>query len=443
LEECLALWYSHAEEAKLSTSDDILRKVAQDIGTALEISPEDLKFSDGWLQRFKKRFGIRSVVMHREAASAPLISMNEERETLKGLLSNYQPEDIFNADETGLFFRMPPNRTLATSKNVAGYKKDKTRITVLLGCNSTGSEKLKPLVIGTSKNPRSLNKVNRALLPVEYHANKKAWMRSDIFIPWLEALNKKFASGRRQVLLLVDNAPSHFQNGEIPLFSNMTVHCLPPNCTAHLQPMDAGIINDFKVIYKRLYLEDIIKRFEELQPSDASSLHKIEIRKAIDFISSAWSEVRTTTIANCWKHTGILPNQPPTPMVQENLNNIQPLLEQAASIYPDVMNAQEYLEIEDNLQTDEPKIPTIADIINHLQEPEFTNISDDDDDVEQETIRIGMDMGMEYGKNFLTFLEQQDEVEEEEVISFRKILKHVERLVIDSKKQKKVTDFFS
>ena len=55
-------------------------------------------------------------------------------------------------------------------------------------------------------------------------------------------------------------------------------------------------------------------------------------------------------------------------MPQDNLDNIQPLLEQAASIYSDMKSAREYLEIEDNLQTDESKFSTIADIIDHLQE---------------------------------------------------------------------------
>jgi hypothetical protein len=332
--------------------------VAQDIGRALEISSEELKFSSGWLQNFKKRFGLRSVKMHGEAASAPLTSLDEERVTLRRLLSDYRQEDIFNADETGLFYRMPPGRTLATSSNVPGHKKDKTRITVLLGCNSTGSEKLKPLVIGTARNPRSLNKVNRALLPVEYHANKKAWMRSDIFIPWLNSLNSKFTSDNRHALLLIDNAPSHFDRGEVPQFSNLKIHCLPPNCTAHLQPLDAGIINDFKVIYKRLYNLHILERYELEQPADASTLHKIDVRRAIDFIADAWSEVSQSTIANCWSHTGILDNSEPdlvtasSPRTVEDLlhdNNMQAILDQVTTLFPNtttMMTALEYFEVE-------------------------------------------------------------------------------------------------
>lgn len=50
----------------------------------------------------------------------------------------------------------------------------------------------------------------------------------------------------RTILLLADNAPTHLLDETIQL-SNVNVHFLPPNTTAHLQPLDAGIINSFKV----------------------------------------------------------------------------------------------------------------------------------------------------------------------------------------------------
>ena len=39
-------------------------------------------------------------------------------------MAKYNEEDIYNADETGLFFRMEPNQTLSTGA-VAGHKKVK------------------------------------------------------------------------------------------------------------------------------------------------------------------------------------------------------------------------------------------------------------------------------------------------------------------------------
>ena len=37
---------------------------------------------------------------------------------------------------------------------------------------------------------------------------------------------------------------------------------LPPNTTAHLQPMDVGIINSFKAIYKQHYIRHVLYQFD-------------------------------------------------------------------------------------------------------------------------------------------------------------------------------------
>src|SRR5205085_9611775 len=84
-----------------------------------------------------------------------------------------------------------------------------SRLTVLLCANSTGSHKLRPLVIGSAKKPRSFNGINISQLPVMYRSNQKAWMRSDIWKEWLHYIDSGFRIQNRQVLLLVDNAASH------------------------------------------------------------------------------------------------------------------------------------------------------------------------------------------------------------------------------------------
>ena len=45
----------------------------------------------------------------------------EARRKLKEIISQFDPADVYNADETGLFFRMSPNQTLAKRRN-AGKK---------------------------------------------------------------------------------------------------------------------------------------------------------------------------------------------------------------------------------------------------------------------------------------------------------------------------------
>ena len=125
------------------------------------------------------------------------------------------------------------------------------------------------MVIGKSLNPRCFKNVNKSALPVTYRANSKAWMRSDIFGEWLEYINSGFRAQNRKILLLIDNASSHFnpdkynqETSDNLNLSHIKVHFLPPNTTAHLQPMDAGIIKSFKAIYKQHYIRHLLYQFD-------------------------------------------------------------------------------------------------------------------------------------------------------------------------------------
>ena len=75
---------------------------------------------------------------------------------------------------------MQPDRTLSTTIDVRGFKKAKDRITVGLAVNSTGGERLKPIVIHKSKRPRCFGKTFNPGSVVSYYSNKKAWMRSEV-----------------------------------------------------------------------------------------------------------------------------------------------------------------------------------------------------------------------------------------------------------------------
>ena len=55
----------------------------------------------------------------------------------------------------------------------------------------------------------------------------------------------------RKILLLLDNVSSHSPYLK-DSFSNITVAFLPKNTTSRLLPLDFGIINNFKVYYRKL-----------------------------------------------------------------------------------------------------------------------------------------------------------------------------------------------
>ncbi|EUC57153.1 tigger transposable element derived-like protein, putative, partial [Rhizoctonia solani AG-3 Rhs1AP] len=109
------------------------------------------------------------------------------------------------------------------------------------------------------------------------------------------------ASEGRRILLLCDNASSHKHDpARTP---NIEVYYLPPNLTAWIQPMDAGIIRNFKSNYRRLHSEFVLDR-------DAAGIpnpYKVNQLDAMRLSQQAWDMVSTSTIQNCWRHTGIIP----------------------------------------------------------------------------------------------------------------------------------------
>ena len=115
---------------------------------------DDFSASNGWLEAWQKRFGVRLATLCGEAAEVPKHVVTEWAQRLPVITEGYQLADIYNADETGLYFRALPNRTMVVHDDPRkGIKTSKERITVLLACSADG-EKLKPLVIAKSDNPR-------------------------------------------------------------------------------------------------------------------------------------------------------------------------------------------------------------------------------------------------------------------------------------------------
>ncbi|GES94707.1 tigger transposable element-derived protein 6-like [Rhizophagus clarus] len=465
VEKALGLWVENANANNLPVSEIMIKEKAFYFAQEFNIPRENILFSNGWIEKFKRRNNIRCYRLYGEANSAPLETLFEERRKLQIILQDYILDNIFNADETGLFFRMAPNQTLASAPT-PGTKLDKTRITVLLATNAIGTQKLKPLVIGSSKNPRCLHRVNRNSLPCTYHANSKAWMRNDIFGEWLEYMNNKFRAQNRKILLLIDNASSHFNpdehNNQITEHTNdslnlshVRVHFLFPNTTAHLQPMDAGIIKSFKAIYKQHYIRHIIHQFEA--NVDLKS-NKINVKEAMEYVAQAWDSVKVETIVNCWQKTGILPNNSDDDngiqqaliaqemANQEDQGGVELLLQQFSSLEnisdESLGEINQYLEIIDlTIPTEQPL--TDAEIIQLILEEENENPEINDNDKEEHLV-ISMQKGFNSLKTWVQYFEEQEseEFDMKEIKIFRKYMGVMHRKLFESKTQKNITSFF-
>lgn len=267
--------------------------------------PEDqqlsVKFSNGWQDKFYQRHSFRQQAAHGESGSVQQEIINRELPAIREVLQQFQPQDIFNADESALFYNMPPNKTIGSAP---GLKKNKTRITILLACNSTGSERLEPLFIGKHKQPRTFNKQTPEDLDIQYSSNNTAWMTGSIFTIWLSSLDRYAGqTPGRKILLLLDNFSGHGTPQE-PLteLHNITIQFLPANTTSRMQPLDAGIIAAFKKHYRaRQYGQALLEA--ELGSTD---IYKMDILMAMRLCQQIWREFKGSTVRNCWRHTGLV-----------------------------------------------------------------------------------------------------------------------------------------
>ena len=94
-------------------------------------------------------------------------------------------EQLYNCDETGLQYRMLPDKTLACrhEKGAADMKKQKDRVTLMACSNATGKHKLPLVCIGKSRNPRCFKNINKDALPVRYYAQRSAGWIAPFFQP--------------------------------------------------------------------------------------------------------------------------------------------------------------------------------------------------------------------------------------------------------------------
>ena len=105
--EMLKLWVAKAMENSINLSGEILRqKWNQFADLAGVLKDERLNLSKGWLTLFKAWCGLRNFRHHGEAGSAAPADVEHECDRIWELIkrSGYWLKDIFNMDETGLFW---------------------------------------------------------------------------------------------------------------------------------------------------------------------------------------------------------------------------------------------------------------------------------------------------------------------------------------------------
>lgn len=172
LEKCLTKWMKQCNSRNMPNNDILLKEKARSFGEMQDVG-DTFTPSSGWLEGCKKRHDIVLRVICGEIKKVDQIITSQWIKDLPNIVQGYFPHDVFNADETGLFFKCLLNKTyILKVQECHGGKISKERITVLLYASSSGSEKFSLLVVGKSSKPWCFKSVKK--LPVIYRSNKKA-----------------------------------------------------------------------------------------------------------------------------------------------------------------------------------------------------------------------------------------------------------------------------
>ncbi|XP_018795547.1 PREDICTED: tigger transposable element-derived protein 6-like [Bactrocera latifrons] len=302
--------------------------------------------------------------------------------------------NIFNADETGILYKMRPDKThKINGETCSGGKMPKERITAMICANASGTVKRKLLVIRKYNNPRCFKNIKT--LPVDYCANNKSWMTSQTFTDYLKKWDCELIKANTKILLIVDNCPAHPQVH----LHNIKLHFLPPNTKSALQPMDQGVINSLKQSYRKQLLMKIMDLPEEANAKKAMSL-----LNAVNMLSIAWESVSKETIRNCFRHAGLVKD------IRDGLD-FEPEDDEPLGKIIKINNAMVLSKFDEYSRIDENIIATEEHSDNDLIQdflPELLEEESGDENLAQPETIIKIEDAMNYSRKLKLYFQQKE-----------------------------------
>ncbi|XP_037659571.1 jerky protein homolog [Choloepus didactylus] len=295
LDRVLYEWFLAQRSEGVPVSGPMLIEKAKDFYEQMRLT-EPCVFSGGWLWRFKARHGIKKLDASGEKPAADHQAAEQFCDFFRSLIAEHSlsPEQFYNADETGLFWRCLPQPSPA-GEPVPGLRHSKDRLTVLVCANAAGSHKLTPLVVGKCGGPRAFKGVQH--LPVVYKVQGNAWMDKGIFSDWFHhifvpSVKEHFRAvglpEDSKAILLLDNSRAHPQESEL-VSDNIFTIFLPASVTSLIQPMDQGIRKDF------------MRNFVNPPVTWQDFQARYSISDAIFNVACAWNAVASGVLRRAWR----------------------------------------------------------------------------------------------------------------------------------------------
>ncbi|KAM4834142.1 tigger transposable element-derived protein 2 [Thomomys bottae] len=308
LDRVMIEWFNQQQMDGVPVSGTICAKQARFFFDALGMEG-DFNASSGWLTRFKQRHGIPKAAGKGTKLKGDETAAREFCDNFQEFVEreNLLPEQIYGADQSGLFWKCLPTRTLGfdVEQSTSDCRSSRERIIIMCCANATGLHKLNLCVVGKAKRPRAFKGTDLANLPVTYFSQKGAWIQQSVFRQWFEKCfvpqvqkHLKSIGLLEKAVLLLDFPPAH-PNEELLSSDDgrITVKYLPPNVTSLLQPMSQGVL----AAIKRYYRAGLLQKYVEEGIDPKVFWKNLTVLDAIYEVSRAWNMIKSSTITKAWK----------------------------------------------------------------------------------------------------------------------------------------------
>ncbi|CAH0721624.1 unnamed protein product, partial [Brenthis ino] len=169
---------------------------------------------------------------------------------------NFNPNKIFNVDETGISIVQHKVRKILTAKGKKAVHKlssaERGALITIVTCMSASGQFIPPLMVFPRKNMKA-ELLDGAPPGTIGGCHPSGWIQPELFTKWLRHFVSIVKPSKEDpVLLILDGHYSHTRNLDvidIGRDNGISIVCLPPHSTNHMQPLDVSFMFPLKTFY--------------------------------------------------------------------------------------------------------------------------------------------------------------------------------------------------
>nr|XP_034182068.1 uncharacterized protein LOC117605174 [Osmia lignaria] len=210
---------------------------------------DDFKCSEKWLNTFLRGHGFSVDLQDRRGPT--FANYRDWIDLMRSTIIKYKHNDLFHVDELTMYTDVLPLR-IVSEETLSETRRN--RVTILMGCNSSGTTKLPLLICGTY--PSKIRVKEHV-----YCNNEDSYIEDELFRKWLTNVNERMFNCNRKILMFLRRNRAHALKDFAP--SNLKLIYLPEDFPPLLRPLRKHVFHYIKMIFRRRYVERLKQCNEE------------------------------------------------------------------------------------------------------------------------------------------------------------------------------------